>query len=104
MRLLSSCKMLVDDYLVAPARDLSAGVKSKQSTFVWILFFLVVVVAACFRLAYLNLAEFKNDEAGTSIIVKALIEHGHVPFLGPSLTTGGNAGGQSTITSWLSRS
>jgi len=92
MRLLSSCKMLVDDYLVAPARDLSAGVKSKQPTFVWILFFLVVLVAAYFRLASLNLAEFKNDEAGTSIIVKALVEHGKVPFLGPSLTTGGNAG------------
>jgi hypothetical protein len=92
MRLPSSCKMLVDDYLVAPARALSAGVKSEQSAFVWILFFLVVLVAAYFRLASLNLAEFKNDEAGTSIVVKALVEHGQVPLLGPSMTTGGNAG------------
>jgi hypothetical protein len=92
MRLLSSCKMLVDDYLVEPARDSPAGVRSRQSTLVWILLFLVVLVAAYFRLASLNLAEFKNDEAGTSIIVKALVEYGKVPFLGPSLTTGGNAG------------
>ena len=92
MRLPSSCKMLVDDYLVAPAQDLSAGVEDKQSTLVWVILFLVVLVAAYFRLASLNLAEFKNDEAGTSVIVKALVEHGKVPFLGPSLTTGGNSG------------
>lgn len=91
MRLLSSCKTLVDDF-APPARDLSAAVKGKKSTYVWILFLLVVLVAAYFRLASLNLAEFKNDEAGTSIIVKALVGHGRVPFLGPSLTTGGNAG------------
>jgi len=92
MRLPSSCRSLLDDHVVTPARDLSAGVKGRKSTFVWILFFLVVLVAAYFRLSSLNLAEFKNDEAGTSIIVKALVEHGKVPFLGPSLTTGGNAG------------
>jgi hypothetical protein len=49
--LLSSCKVLVDDYLVAPVRDLSAGVRSRQPTFVWVLLFLVVLVAAYFRLA-----------------------------------------------------
>lgn len=92
MRLVSSCKMLLDDYFVALARNLFAGVESRKSTFVWILFLLVLLVAAYFRLASLNLAEFKNDEAGTAIIVKALVEHGKVPFLGPSLTTGGSAG------------
>ena len=92
MRPLSSCKAFVNDYIVTPARDLSTEVKNKQPNFVWVLFLLIVLIAAYFRLASLNLAEFKSDEAGTAIVLKALVEHGQVPFLGPPLSTGGSSG------------
>ena len=66
--------------------------RNRQSDIVWISFLLIVLVAAYFRLASLNLAEFKGDEAGTSIVLKALVQQGKVPFVGPALSTGGNAG------------
>ena len=65
--------------------------RNRQSDIVWISFLLIVLVAAYFRLASLNLAEFKGDEAGTSIVLKALVQQGKVPFVGPALSTGGNA-------------
>ena len=92
MRLLSSCRASLEHRLVAQVRVLPTTLRSRQSISVWVLFLLVVAVAAYFRLASLNLAEFKSDEAGTSIVVKALVDHGQVPFLGPGLATGGNSG------------
>ncbi len=56
------------------------------------LFALIVMVAAYFRLANINLAEVKGDEATTSFVVKGLVQQGKVPLLGPPLSTGGNAG------------
>ena len=56
------------------------------------LFILIVLLAAYLRLASLNLGEFKSDEAGTSFVLKALVQHGMVPLLGPPLSTAGNAG------------
>jgi hypothetical protein len=61
--------------------------RNRQSDIVWISFLLIVLVAAYFRLASLNLAE-----SGTSIVLKALVQQGKVPFVGPALSTGGNAG------------
>lgn len=55
-------------------------------------FVLILAAAAFFRLDLLNLAEFKGDEAGTSFIVRSLVQQGRVPFLGPPLTTGGHDG------------
>ncbi|MGA2663365.1 MAG: glycosyltransferase family 39 protein [Nitrososphaerales archaeon] len=66
--------------------------RNRQSDIVWISFLLIVLVAAYFRLASLNLAEFKSDEAGTAIVLKALVQQGKIPLLGPALSTGGNAG------------
>jgi hypothetical protein len=55
-------------------------------------FALIVLSAAYFRLAFINLAEFKSDEARTSSIVSALVQKGVLPLVGPPLTSGGNAG------------
>jgi hypothetical protein len=59
---------------------------------VLIILVLIVLVAAYLRLASLNLAEFKSDEAGTSFVLKALVQQGNVPLVGPPLSTGGSAG------------
>jgi hypothetical protein len=88
---LSSLKVL-RDFLAAPSEGLSRELKTRHSSLVWALFLLVVLVAAYLRLASLNLAEFKSDEAGTSIVLKALVQQAKVPLVGPPLTTGGNAG------------
>ena len=53
---------------------------------------LIVLLAAFFRLASLNLAEFKGDEAGTAFVLRTLVQQGAVPFVGPALSTGGHAG------------
>jgi hypothetical protein len=62
--------VLLRDFLAVPAKGLSRELKTRQSNLVWILFLLVVLIAAYLRLASLNLAEFKSDEAGTSIVLK----------------------------------
>jgi Dolichyl-phosphate-mannose-protein mannosyltransferase len=87
-----SSSQLLRDFLVAPAGNLSRGLETRRSKLVWILFLLIVLIAAYLRLASLNLAEFKSDEAGTSIVLKALVQQAKVPLVGPPLTTGGNAG------------
>jgi hypothetical protein len=89
---LSSYKVLLRDFLAVPAKGLSRELKTRRSNLVWILFLLVVLIAAYLRLASLNLAEFKSDEAGTSIVLKALVQQAKIPLVGPPLTTGGNAG------------
>jgi len=66
--------------------------RNRQSDIVWISFLLIVIVAAYFRLASLNLAEFKSDEAGTAIVLRALVQQGRIPLVGPALSTGGSAG------------
>jgi len=66
--------------------------KNRHSDIVWISLLLIVLVAAYFRLASLNLAEFKGDEAGTSIVLKALLQQGKIPLVGPPLSTGGFSG------------
>lgn len=55
-------------------------------------FVVILATAAVFRLDLLNLAEFKGDEAGTSFVVRNLVQHGVLPLVGPPLTTGGNDG------------
>ena len=80
------------DPIVVPAKDLSVKLKNRKFSLVWILLLLIVLVAAYFRLASLNLAEFKGDEAGSSFILRALVQQEKVPLTGPPLTTGGNAG------------
>jgi hypothetical protein len=69
-----------------------AASRNRQSNLLWISFLLIVLVAAYFRLSSLNLAEFKSDEAGTSIVLKALVQRGKIPLVGPPLSTGGSAG------------
>ncbi len=66
--------------------------RNRQSDAVWISFLLIVIFAAYFRLASLNLTEFKGDEAGTSIVLKALVQQGKIPLVGPPLSTGGFSG------------
>ena len=69
-----------------------AGPRNRHSDLLWISFLLIFLIAAYFRLASLSLAEFKSDEAGTSVVLRALVEHGTIPLLGPALSTGGSAG------------
>lgn len=55
-------------------------------------FVIIFAVAAVFRLDLLSLAEFKGDEAGTSFVVRSLVQQGKIPLFGPPLTTGGYDG------------
>jgi 4-amino-4-deoxy-L-arabinose transferase-like glycosyltransferase len=58
-----------------------------------ILFFLFIILFAIyFRLASIDLAEFKGDEARDSFIAKDLVEKGKVPLLGAPTMIGGNSG------------
>jgi hypothetical protein len=59
---------------------------------VLITFLLILLLATYLRLAMINLAEFKSDEAGTAFVVKHMVQNGTIPLLGPGLTTGGNIG------------
>ncbi len=88
---LSAFKAVLRSF-ASPARGIARRESWRGSNLAWLLFSLVVLVAAFFRLASLNLAEFKGDEAGTSFVLAALIRHGQVPLVGPPLTTGGKAG------------
>jgi 4-amino-4-deoxy-L-arabinose transferase-like glycosyltransferase len=63
-----------------------------QQIAVLILFCAILVIAGLLRFYSINLAEFKGDEAATSFIVRAFVQNGAVPLVGPPLTTGGNAG------------
>ena len=67
-------------------------VRNRQCIIVWTSFLLILLIAAYFRFASLNLAEFKSDEAGTAIILKALVQQGQIPLVGPPLSTGGFSG------------
>lgn len=64
----------------------------KRIDYSLIIFILIILLAAYFRLYEINLAEFKGDEARDSFIAKDLALNGTVPLVGAPLTVGGNSG------------
>jgi 4-amino-4-deoxy-L-arabinose transferase-like glycosyltransferase len=53
---------------------------------------LIILLAAYFRLAFIDLAEFKGDEARDAFIARDIVENGKVPLLGAPTMVGGNSG------------
>lgn len=53
---------------------------------------MIILIAAYFRLAYVDLAEFKGDEARDAFVAKNFVENGIVPLVGAPTSVGGNAG------------
>jgi Dolichyl-phosphate-mannose-protein mannosyltransferase len=88
---LSSYRLLAHNLLASPSY-FSKQFKNRRASSALIIFVLIILIAAYLRLASLNLAEFKSDEAGTSFVLKALVQQGKFPLVGPPLSTGGNAG------------
>jgi 4-amino-4-deoxy-L-arabinose transferase-like glycosyltransferase len=50
------------------------------------------MLATYFRLAFIDLAEFKGDEARDAFIAKDLVENGKIPLVGAPTMVGGNSG------------
>jgi len=57
-----------------------------------LIFLIIILLATYFRLAFIELAEFKGDEARDAFIAKDLIAEGKVPLVGAATMVGGNSG------------
>jgi Dolichyl-phosphate-mannose-protein mannosyltransferase len=57
-----------------------------------ICFAVILSAAIFFRMVYINLVEFKADQALESFVAQQLVHYGAVPLVGPVLHTGGNSG------------
>lgn len=53
---------------------------------------LILIIAAYFRLYYMDLIEFKTDEARDAIVIKNLVEGKEFPLLGAPFSGGGRSG------------
>lgn len=57
-----------------------------------VIFLIIILTAAYFRLAFIDLAEFKGDEARDAFVVKDFVQNGKIPLVGAPTSVGGNLG------------